>query len=399
MSDERPDPGTEGGQPHDEHDRRVGFESGAWSPWPEGSTSEWWRYVPEPPRRRTRHLRTVAGTLMAVALLLAGMAAGVAVATRPTGTGGPTAQLASNGTATSRDRGVVDVNTILGFDQARAAGTGIVLTSAGEVLTNNHVVQGATSIEVIDVATGRSYVASVVGTDPTADVAVLRLADASGLATARLGSSTELRVGQAVTAVGNAGGVGGVPSESSGAVTALHQQITAGDQTGDSTEQLSDMVETSATLQPGDSGGPLLDGSGRVVGMDTAAGGSSAQGTSENFAIPINRALSVVRLIEAGHSTSTVHVGPTPFLGVEVDPTGTSGAEVSGIVPGTPAAGTGLQQGDVITSIAGVAVTSGSDLSRVLSRFSVGQSVRVTWMTPNGLLQGATITLARGPAA
>jgi S1-C subfamily serine protease len=122
---------------------------------------------------------------------------------------------------------VVDINTVLDFGAGKAAGTGIVVSSTGEILTNNHVVEGSTSISVTVVGTGRSYTATVIGTDPTQDVAVVQLKDASGVAAARLGDSSRVAVGDTVTAVGNAGGTGGVPSAATGTVTAIGQSITA----------------------------------------------------------------------------------------------------------------------------------------------------------------------------
>ena len=134
--------------------------------------------------------------------------------------------------------GVVDIYTQQKYNSAAAAGTGMVLTSSGDVLTNNHVIEGSTSITVRIVATGKSYTAKVVGTAPSKDVALLHLVNASGLTTANLGDSGTVSVGDAVTGVGNAGGVGGTPSAASGKVTALHRAITASDESGSNAERL-----------------------------------------------------------------------------------------------------------------------------------------------------------------
>lgn len=393
-------------QPPDFDDERPAPSFG-WDEWPAPDESGFPWPMPtadwEPPRRSRvgSTARLTAALLVSVAFVLAGVAAGVAVTSHPPLATSQTGAQLPNGPISARDLGIVDVNTVLAYQQARAAGTGMVLTSSGDVLTNNHVVEGATSIEVTVVVTGRTYRASVLGTDPTDDVAVLHLVGATGLRTAVFGTSSTLQVGESVTALGNAGGVGGLPSVSHGYVSALDQQITAGTNNGDnpSTERLHDMVQTTASLVPGDSGGPLLDGHDRVVGMDTAAGGANLDDATQNFAIPIDRALSIARLIEAGRATSSVHVGPTPFLGVEIDPQSTGGAMVEAVLPGTPASTTSLGDNDLIISVGTASVDSGDDLSGVLEQLRVGQSVRVVWTTPDGNTRSATVVLVGGPTA
>jgi hypothetical protein len=221
----------------------------------------------------------------------------------------------STGTASAEQQvGVIDINTVLGYQSARAAGTGMVLTSNGEILTNNHVVRGATSITVTVVSTGKTYKASVVGTDPSEDVAVLQLTDASGLQTAHI-SSSSVSVGDSVTAVGNAGGTGGTPSAAPGQVTALDQTITATDDNGSNAEQLHGLIETDANVQAGDSGGPLYNDNNQVVGMDTAAGSSGPFQTAatQAYAIPIGTALKIADQIESGQASSTIHIGNPAF--------------------------------------------------------------------------------------
>ncbi len=309
------------------------------------------------------------------------------------------------------DPALVDINTKLSYQDAAAAGTGVVLTSTGEVLTNNHVVNGATSISVVDIGNGKTYTATVVGTDATDDIAVIQLQNASGLTTATIGNSSSLTTGQGVLAIGNAGGVGGTPSVSEGTVTALDQSITASDAMAGTAEQLTGLIETDANLQPGDSGGSLVDTSGRVVGIDTAgsasgngfqfgAGASSGSG----YAIPINRAVAVAKQIEAGKSSSTVHIGPTGFLGVEVQPSGQTGSSgsgvgVSGVVPGSPAASAGLGQGDVIDSLDGQAVTTPAGLSKLMAAHHPGDSVKLGYLDTSGQQKTVSITLATGPTA
>ena len=304
------------------------------------------------------------------------------------------------------DPGIVDVRTRLGYQGGEAAGTGIVLSSSGMVLTNNHVVHGATSISVTDVGNGRTYGATVVGTDVTDDIAVIKLTGASGLATVRIGSSASVQVGDAVVALGNAGGVGGTPSVSTGSVTALDQTITASDASAGTSEQLTGLIQTNATLQPGDSGGPLANPSGQVIGIDTAASSDFQfdSGSSQSFTIPIDRAMSIARQIEAGHNSSTVHIGSSAFLGVEVGPGGGAasngtGASVVGVIPGTPAAQVGVSAGDVITSVDGESIDTSGTLSDVLGQHHPGNTVRIGWTDTSGQQHSATVQLVSGPAA
>jgi S1-C subfamily serine protease len=316
----------------------------------------------------------------------------------------------SNGasTATSVDQGVVDVNTTLGFQGGTAAGTGIVLSSSGEILTNNHVVAGATSVNVTDVGNGRTYAATVVGTDKTHDIAVLQLQGASGLKTAVLGNSTSVAVGDAVTAVGNAGGTGGTPSAVTGTVTGVGQSITASDQSGGSSEQLTGLVETNAPIQAGDSGGPLVNSSGQVIAIDTAAssGFRFESGGSQAFAIPINQASTIAKQIEAGRSSATVHIGAAAFLGVQIQassgPTGgssSSGALVAGVEPGSPVQQAGLTAGDEIVSLGGQTVDSASTLSNLMQGYHPGDKIQLGWVDGSGQQHTASVTLATGPAA
>jgi len=323
------------------------------------------------------------------------------------GTGG--GSINASAVSAKVDPAVVDVNTVLGYQGASAAGTGIVLTSNGEILTNNHVVDGATSIRVTDVGNGRTYSARVVGTDATKDIAVLQLQNASGLATAQIGNSSSLHTGQPVLAIGNAGGVGGTPSTAAGAVEALHQSITATDGSGANSEHLSGLIETDAPIQPGDSGGPLVNKSGQVVAIDTAASsGSQFQSASSNqsqaFAIPISTALNVASEIESGQGSSTVHIGTAAMLGVEVEASGAagvsgSGAVIAGVIPGSPAASAGLVAGDAIVSLNGQAVGSPTALSSLMNSHHAGDRVTVGFDDSSGQLHTATVTLMAGPPA
>ena len=322
------------------------------------------------------------------------------------------------------DSGLVDINTTLNYENEEAAGTGMVLTSNGEVLTNNHVIEGATSISVTDVGNGRTYGARFVGYDRTSDIAVLQLEKASGLKTVSLGNSSGVSSGEAVVGIGNAGGSGGTPSYAGGSVIALDQSITASDQGDGTSENLTGLIETNADIQPGDSGGPLVNSSGKVIGMDTAAsagfsfeqGGSSA---TQGFSIPIGTALKIAGEITSGDSSSTVHVGPTSFLGVSVVSAGggasgafgtggsgfgqpvptqtSSGAEIASVVPGSPASQAGLAEGDTITSLGGQSVTSPDLLTTIVENEKPSTSVPLVYVDSSGTRQTVTVQLESGP--
>ena len=302
--------------------------------------------------------------------------------------------------------GVVVIETNLAYQGGAAAGSGMVLTPSGTVLTNNHVISGATTIRVVVPNTGHSYKATVVGYDKSGDVGVLRLEGASNLRTISVAKGTP-SVGQAVRAVGNAGGTGSLTS-AKGVVTGLNRSIVASDEQS-APERLTGLIETNAGVQPGDSGGPLLDSAGRVVGMDTAASASSAfaANSSDAYAIPIGKALTIVKQVLAGKASATVHIGPTAFLGIEVQSVdggfgdggyATSGALIAGVVPGGPAASAGLTAGDVITAIDGRSVSSPDQVSPVILAKKPGAKVTVAYIDQYGNGSTTTVKLGTGPA-
>ena len=333
---------------------------------------------------RQLHIRVL--VLVVVGTVLLGVGAGLA--------------FARGNNAAPIGTGVVVVNTNLAYENGAAAGTGMVLTSSGEVLTNNHVIKGATSITVVVPGTGHRYSATVVGYDVSDDVAVLRLTGASNLKTVKI-STAKLAVGKAVTALGNAGGTGTLVS-AKGTITGLGKSITASDDQGGS-EQLTGLIETNAALQPGDSGGPLLDGSGRVLGIDTAAstgfGFQSIMRTNDAYAIPISKALSIAKAIDSGTASTTVHIGTTAFLGIQVqsDPYG-SGVYIAGVVSGGPADSAGLTAGDEITSVDGQSVSAPSDVSSLILSEKPGTTIPIVYTDQSGMSQTANVTLGNGPA-
>jgi S1-C subfamily serine protease len=266
------------------------------------------------------------------------------------------------------------------------------------------VIQGATSIQVIDVGNGESYVARVIGYDERDDIAILQLDGAAGLPTVELGDSSSVGLGERIITIGNAGGVGGTPAARSGTIIGLNEAITVGDDIDQSTEHLSRLIEVDGDLQPGDSGGPMVDGAGAVLGMDTAASTNfefTNRPSGDGFAIAIDTVKAIAAQISAEHGSNSVHIGPTAFIGVKVQSLGGGppGAAVAAIVPQTPAAGVGLDSGDVITSLGGVPVRSSTDLTEALVRYSPGSVVALKWVDPAGVSHTATITLGSGPAA
>jgi S1-C subfamily serine protease len=368
------------------------------------------------PRRRTSRLRSVFS--LCCALLVAGATgAGAATALEQATVAAPVGSLLAAlhldpaAIAARVDPSVVDITVQLAFGQGEAAGTGIVLTSTGEVLTNNHVVENATRISVTVPGRHYSYSARVLGVDPTADVALLQMENVAGLRPAALGSSRDLAVGQRVVAIGNALGRNGTPAVTSGTITALNRSITAADPTNGA-EQLHGLIETSAPLAPGDSGGPLVNALGQVVGMDTAAA-TSPDGTSSRagYAIPIDTARTIVHEILAGTPNPQIVVGARAFLGVQVTDASqagffpgvgffgatSQGALILGVVPGSPADDAGLLPGDVIVSFAGQAVPSQSTLRRLILEHRPGQTVEITWIDPFGQEETASVRLVAGP--
>jgi S1-C subfamily serine protease len=313
------------------------------------------------------------------------------------------------------DPAVVDITSVVPSAGEEFAGTGMILTSNGEVLTNNHVIANGTRITAQIDGKGKQYTARVLGADPTLDVALVQLVGASGLPTVAVGNSSNVHVGDQVVAIGNALDLKGPPTVTEGIVSALGRSIQASDSGGGATENLNGLIQTDAPINPGNSGGPLVDAAGHVIGMNTAAatGSSSQSATNIGFAIPINQALSVAQEIQQGKASSTVLINRGGFIGVGVitiaeaeqgagpfgnpAPAVKSGAYVAGVLQGTPAMTSGMQEGDVIVTVNGVAISSPTSLGSALQRDRVGQAVTVTWIAPSGARHSASITLIVRP--
>lgn len=298
----------------------------------------------------------------------------------------------------AEEAGLVYINTTVDYGSGQAAGTGMILTSDGEILTNHHVVEGATAITVQVVSTGKTYRAAVVGYDSAHDVAVLQLANASGLTTIKPDTANDVQVGDQVTGVGNANGDGGAASAAAGTVSALNRSITVQSESGGASERLSGLIQVSADIIAGDSGGALYDSDGEVIGMNTAASSGSANVTG--YAVPIAQALTIAEQIGNGDESSTVHIGSTGFLGVQMAQSapGEAGrALVAGTVDGSPAESAGITQGSAITAFDGSSITSAAQLAEAVAALDAGESVNVAWTDPSGTAHTATVRLVAGP--
>lgn len=326
-------------------------------------------------------------------------------------TSGGNANLDINAITRKVSPAVVDVNTVIqtASGSARAAGTGLIITSSGDILTNNHVVEGSVSIRVTIQGRSSTYAATVVGVDPSDDLAVIHISGVSGLPTVTMADSSTLKVGDTVYALGNALGLGGAPRVTQGNVTALDQSITASDN-GAQAEQLTGMIQSDAEISPGDSGGALVNSAGQVVGIITAgqAEGFRSDSTTVAFAIPSSRAVDIANRILAGDAGNGIYIGPVGYLGVSVQDLDansaaqlgvniTSGALVRGVVSGSPAEHAGITTGSVITAVNSSVVDSATSLGTALHQYKPGDQVKITWVTGSST-HSANVTLASGPA-
>ena len=300
---------------------------------------------------------------------------------------------------------IVDINTTLGNGQA--AGTGMLISPTGEILTNNHVVTGSTTIRVDVEGRSDAYSAHVVAVNVSKDIAVIQIDQAvSGLPTVTFADSSSLKVGDTVITLGNALGQGGAPHVTQGQVTDLDQTITASEG-GGSSETLTGMIQSDAVIYEGDSGGALVNTSGQVVGMITAgeARGFRSSASDVGYAIPSNTAIAVVNQIRGNEQASDLTYGQVGYLGVAVQTLDQFGASQLGLnvssgalvtanpAQGTPAAAAGITRGSVITKLGDSAVTSSDTLGTAVRSHKPGDSVSITWVSPTGT-HSANVTLA-----
>lgn len=328
-----------------------------------------------------------------------------------------------DGIAESASPAVVNIQTTL-EDGNQAAGSGMVITEDGIVLTNNHVIEGAAKIRVEIGVTGETYTAEVLGYDIADDVAVLQLVDASNMETVSIGDPSEVQVNDPIVAIGNAQGRFGAPTVVSGFVSDVSETIQAGDG-GTDTETLRDMIEVRAEIVSGDSGGPLFNAAGEVIGINSAAEisgggrfgfgpGSGSSSGGVGYAIPIDRALGISEQISNGDESNGVYVGSqrallgvgleasgaqgSPSFGFEGGPVG-SGAVVAEVQPGGAADDAGIEPGATIVAVDGNDVASASELRDVMETLHPGDEIRVDWIDGSGNQQRATVELGAGPPA
>lgn len=292
---------------------------------------------------------------------------------------------------------LVNINTKLGYNNAVGAGTGIIIDPNGVVVTNNHVISGATDISAFSVGDGRTYGVDVVGYDRTNDIAVLQLRGAGGMPAAAIGGGVS--VGEPIVALGNAGGQGGTPRAVAGRVVAVGQTVQASDSLTGAAETLNNLIQVDAAIQPGDSGGPIVNSAGQVVGINTAATENFQLQGGQGFAIPIGTAMNIANQIRSGGGSPTVHIGPTAFLGLGVVDNNGNGARVQRVVGSAPAASIGISQGDVITAIDGVPINSATAMSDALTPHHPGDTVSISFTTKSGVQRTENVTLAEGPPA
>jgi S1-C subfamily serine protease len=366
---------------------------------------------PDEPVRRRRSPLTIAVAAFLAVLVLVGSGIGIGTLLSRVHSGGSAGAVS---TSFADSTGVVDIDTFTtrtglhqGPDFPLGAGTGMIITASGQVLTNNHVIEGATRIQVT-IPGGGVYVARVLGADPTDDVALLQMEGASRLRTITIADSSTVRLADRVVAVGNALGKGGDPAVAPGSVWGLDQSIEVRDVRGE-LDPLDGVIQVRAAVRPGDSGGPLENEDGDVVGMITAADAHTSGAASRvAFAIPSNDAIGIVQRIRSGESGTSIVIGDAGYLGVRVQDLSSAtasslglstgeGAFVASVMIGSPAAGIGMQGSSVITSVDGHAVASADDLGPLIHFHSPGERIDVTWVDTAGT-HTASAALVAGPA-
>jgi S1-C subfamily serine protease len=430
-----------------------------------GEGAPGWPAPDPPPRRSSRGGRLL--VYVAVAALAASIGAGATVAfgehraapaagissgdvpgphDNASGSGASSAPLNPETVRNKVDPGLVDIRSSLTYNGETAEGTGMIISSSGLVLTNNHVIDQSTIVRATLVtSSAQQFSAKVLGYDAAHDVALLQLQGASRLTPVSFGNSSQVRLGTPVLALGNAQGHGGA-KPAVGIINALDRSIQASDEGSNSTENLNHMLQTNARIEQGDSGGALANNAGQVIGMITAANtGNSSQSASSGgtlgFAIPINSALAIARQIASGQPSATVHIGLPGFLGVQVATSDSSdprqqaadaaqggrvgrtsagagscstssqqsgvparvapiaaGALIVGVLCNSLAQAAGMVPGDVITSVSGQPVTTPGSLSSITGNSHPGDVVSVLWVSLDGIEHTTKMRLDQGPA-
>jgi S1-C subfamily serine protease len=430
-----PEPGTSDFLPLEWREISAGAENGGESPtgWHvssdggDGASPHSWSPDLSPPRKSVLNKeRRVGGWVWPVvslvaALLGAVIGGGIVAASDSPGTVTSVKEIAAgpallNGTTNIET--VIDkvLPTVVSIDATSGPsslageeqGTGMIITSGGEVITNNHVIAGSTSITVTLWGATKPMAATLVDTDPVNDVALLQITGASNLPTVSYGNSDDVQVGDGVVAIGNALGLSaGSPTVTQGIISATGRTVQAADASGTVTETLTNMFQTDAAINPGNSGGPLVDSSGKVIGMNTAVASAGAtQAQNIGFAIPSNKISQLLPKLRAKSISNATQNG-SGYLGVFIETltpelrsaynfVPTQGAVVTEVTSGSPADVAGVKQGDVIVSIDGRPVTSADQLSTTIQADTPGTTITI------GLYRGSTqktvtVTLGTSP--
>ena len=283
----------------------------------------------------------------------------------------------------------------------QGAGTGIVVSKDGYIMTNNHVIDGASTVSVTT-SSGEIYEnVKVIGSDPLNDIAFLKVANVDNLTPAKLGESSTLKIGQNVFAIGNSLGEYN-NTVTSGIVSGLNRPVTASSDDGNSSETLTGLIQTDAAINPGNSGGPLVNSAGQVIGINTAVA-SDAQGIG--FAIPINATKGVLAGVLKNGKIERAYIGVryvdiTPAIAKERNLNVKEGALVLGdnssaaVVEGGPADKAGIKSGDIITKIGDMTVGEQGSITSLIGQYQPGDTVQVTYLR-DGKEQTTKLTLAK----
>jgi len=283
-------------------------------------------------------------------------------------------------------------------------GTGMIVTSGGQVVTNNHVIAGTSRITVSVNGSTRALPATVVGTDPSDDVALLQIQGGANLPTVSFGTSSAVKVGDGVVAIGNALGLQGGPTVTAGIISAEGRGLTVQDPSNGQQITLTNMLQTDAAINPGNSGGPLVNSSGQVIGMNSDEATNAGSTTAQNigFAIPSDKITSLLPLLRKGGTVTPARAylgieggDVTPQLQSEYSLVPGQGAFIQQVVPNTPASAAGLQAGDVIVEVGSTPVTSWEGLTIALRSHQPGDKITI------GIYRGSaqrTLNLTLGTA-
>jgi serine protease Do len=285
---------------------------------------------------------------------------------------------------------------------AQAAGTGVIISTDGYILTNKHVVpEGLSNLKVVT-SDGTSYgEVDVIGRDTLNDLAILKVKNPKDFKEAKLADSDKVRTGQKVIAIGNALGQF-QNTVTSGIISGMGRPVEAGDQSGNATEQLTNLFQTDAAINSGNSGGPLLNFNGEVIGINTAV---AADAENIGFAIPINEAKGIIESVKTSGRIIRPYLGVqyvmlTPDSAKELNLSVTDGAYIGtdpdSVVSGGPANKAGIQGGDVITKVNNTTLSDTTSLAAVVGRYKVGDKVELT-VIRDGKERKIQVTLAEVP--